>query len=91
MISNIIVLLQLLIPLILQWNKKFDDTKESLLNKSHRPHFKHPNAHTDEELKWIQVYHRRLLYRYWFYSISGFDVTFRYKTTEAIITMVTIP
>ncbi len=44
---------------LLRWNKKFDGTKGSLLNKSHRPHSKHPNSHTDEELKWIQDYHRR--------------------------------
>ena len=37
----------------------FDGTKESLLDKSHRPLSKHPNAHTDEELKWIRDYHRR--------------------------------
>lgn len=30
-----------------------------MLNKSHRPLSKHPNSHTDEELKWIQDYHRR--------------------------------
>ena len=44
---------------LLRWNKKFDGTKDSLLNKSHRPLSKHPNSHTDEELKWIQDYHRR--------------------------------
>lgn len=44
---------------LLRWNKKFDGTKESLLDKSHRPHSKHPNAHTEQELKWIQDYHRR--------------------------------
>ena len=44
---------------LMRWNKKFDGTKASLLDKSHRPHSKHPNAHTDEELKWIQDYHRR--------------------------------
>ena len=44
---------------LLRWNKKFDDTKESLMDKSHRPLSKHPNAHTDKELKWIQDYHRR--------------------------------
>ena len=44
---------------LLRWNKKFDGTKESLYDKSHRPHSKHPNAHTDKELKWIQDYHRR--------------------------------
>ena len=43
----------------MRWDKKFDGTKESLRDKSHRPHTKHPNAHTDEELKWIQDYHRR--------------------------------
>ena len=30
-----------------------------MLDKSHRPLSKHPNAHTDEELKWIRDYHRR--------------------------------
>lgn len=44
---------------LLRWNKKFDNTKVSLVAKSHRPLAKHPNAHTDEELKWIQNYHRR--------------------------------
>ena len=44
---------------LLRWNKKFDGTKGSLLDKSHRPLSKHPNAHTDEELKWIRDYHRR--------------------------------
>lgn len=44
---------------LLRWNKKFDGTQASLLNKSHRPHFKHPNSYTDEELKWIQDYRRR--------------------------------
>lgn len=46
---------------LMRWNKKFDGTKESLIDKSHRPLSKHPNAHTDEELKWIQDYHRRNL------------------------------
>lgn len=44
---------------LLRWNKKFDGTKESLLDKSHKPLSKHPNAHTDKELKWIRDYHRR--------------------------------
>lgn len=44
---------------LLRWNKKFDGTKESLMDKSHKPHNQHPNAHTKEELKWIQDYHRR--------------------------------
>ncbi|MCD8054939.1 MAG: DDE-type integrase/transposase/recombinase [Lachnospiraceae bacterium] len=44
---------------LMRWNKQFDGTKESLLDKSHRPHSQHPNAHTEEELKWIRDYHRR--------------------------------
>ena len=44
---------------LLRWNKKFDGTKDSLMDKSHKPHTRHPNAHTDVELKWIQDYHRR--------------------------------
>ena len=35
--------------------KRFDGTKESLINKSHKPLSKHHNAHTDEELKWINI------------------------------------
>ena len=27
--------------------------------KSHRPHSQHPNAHTEQEIKWIKDYHRR--------------------------------
>lgn len=42
-----------------RWNRKFDGTKESLIDKSHKPHSKHPNAHSDEELKWIKNYIRR--------------------------------
>jgi len=36
-----------------RWNKRYDGTKESLIDKSHKPLSKHPNAHTDEEIKWI--------------------------------------
>ncbi len=42
-----------------RWNKKFDGTKQSLENKSHRPLTPHPNAHTEQEIKWIKDYHRR--------------------------------
>ena len=42
-----------------RWNKKYDGTKESLEDKSHRPLSKHPSAHTDEEIKWIQDLIRR--------------------------------
>ena len=44
---------------LMRWNKKFDGTKESLLDKSHRPLTKHPNSHTDEEIKWIKDYDGR--------------------------------
>ena len=44
---------------LMRWNKLYDGTEESLMPKSHRPHTPHPNSHTEEELKWIQDYHRR--------------------------------
>ena len=44
---------------LMRWNKQYDGTPESLLPKSHKPHTKHPNAHTEQELKWICDYHRR--------------------------------
>ena len=37
-----------------RWNNKYDVTKESLIDKSHKPLSKHPNSHTDEEIKWIE-------------------------------------
>lgn len=44
---------------LMRWNKQYDGTRESLSPKSHRPHTTHPNAHTEQELKWIRDYHRR--------------------------------
>lgn len=44
---------------LMRWNKRYDGTKESLADKSHRPLSPHPKAHTEEELKWIRDYHRR--------------------------------
>lgn len=44
---------------LMRWNKKFDGTKESLVDKSHKPKTQHPNAHSEQELKWIKDYHRR--------------------------------
>ena len=44
---------------LMRWNKAYDGTKESLMPKSHRPLSKHPNAHTEQEIKWIKDYHRR--------------------------------
>ena len=44
---------------LMRWNKKFDGTKDSLIDKSHRPLSPHPNAHTEQELYWIRNYIRR--------------------------------
>lgn len=44
---------------LMRWNKQYDGTRESLVPKSHRPHTRHPNAHTEQELKWIRDLHRR--------------------------------
>ncbi len=44
---------------LMRWNKRFNGTKESLMDKSHKPLTKHPNAHTDEELTHIKNYLRR--------------------------------
>jgi len=44
---------------LMRWNKKFDGTRESLADKTHRPNSPHPNAHSEEELTWIRNYHRR--------------------------------
>ena len=43
----------------MRWNRKFDGSKDSLIDKSHRPISKHPNAHTDTEIKWIKNLIRR--------------------------------
>lgn len=42
-----------------RWNKKYDGTKESLMDGSHKPKSEHPNAHTPEEISRI----KRLLKR----------------------------
>lgn len=42
-----------------RWDKKYDGTPESLVYKLHRPISRHPNAHTDEEIKWIKDLIRR--------------------------------
>lgn len=44
---------------LMRWNKAYNGTKESLADRSHKPHSQHPNAHTEQELKWICDYHRR--------------------------------
>lgn len=42
-----------------RWNKKYDGTRESLQDKSHKPHSPHPTAHTKQEIKHIYNYLRR--------------------------------
>ena len=44
---------------LMRWNKKFDGSKESLIDKSHKPLSPHPNSHTEQELYWIKNYIRR--------------------------------
>lgn len=44
---------------LIHWNKKFNGTKSSLMDRFHRPHLPHPNTHTPKELKLIRDYHRR--------------------------------
>ena len=44
---------------LMRWNKRFDGTKASLMNRSHRPLTPHPASHTAEEIKWISDLHRR--------------------------------
>ena len=44
---------------LMRWNKRFDGSKDSLRDKSHRPLTSHPKAHTDEEMTWIKNCIRR--------------------------------
>lgn len=44
---------------LMRWNKLYDGTPKSLMNKSHRPHSKHPNAHTNEEITKIKALIKR--------------------------------
>ena len=44
---------------LMRWNKRFDGTKESLRDKSHRPKTIHPNSHTQKELNDIKNLIRR--------------------------------
>ena len=40
---------------IYRWREKYDGTAKSLKDKSRRPH-RHPNEHTEEEIKMIKEY-----------------------------------
>lgn len=71
---------------LMRWHKKFDGTRESLLEKSHRSHSKHLNAHTDEELKWIRNYHDAILRSLSMISMVNFGLL---KDTPAILVLYT--
>ena len=43
---------------VYRWRKRYDETLQSLADKSHRPHH-HPNQHTAEELKLIADMRKR--------------------------------
>ena len=38
---------------LMRWNRRFDGSRESLMDRSHRPKSPHPTAHTEEEKTWI--------------------------------------
>ena len=42
-----------------RWLKKYDGTPESLIDKSHKSKTRHPNSHTNQEIRWIRNYVRR--------------------------------
>lgn len=44
---------------IITSNKRF--LPHEINTKSHKPKTPHPNAHTEQEIKWITDYHRRNL------------------------------
>lgn len=44
---------------LMRWMKRFDGTKESLVDRSHKPLTPHPNSHTEQEQTWIFNYLRR--------------------------------
>lgn len=44
---------------IWRWDQRFDGTKESLMDHSHRPKTTHPASHSNMELHWIKSYIRR--------------------------------
>lgn len=42
-----------------RWIKKYDGSKESLEDKSHKPKTRYPKSHTNQEIRWIRNYMRR--------------------------------
>ena len=46
-----------------RWNKKYDGSRESLEDKSHRPLSKHPKEHTETEIKGTSKKHNQKVER----------------------------
>ena len=44
---------------LMRWNRRFDGTKDSLRDRSHKPKTPHPRAHTPQEQTWIRNLLRR--------------------------------
>lgn len=44
---------------LMRWNRRYDGTRASLEDRSHKPKRPHPSSHTEIELKWIRDLHRR--------------------------------
>ena len=63
---------------LMRWNKQFNGNKDSLIDKSHKPLSKHPNSHTDEEIKWIKDYLKRNPKISFTLSAFGFLSSFSY-------------
>ena len=40
---------------LMRWNKKFDGTKESLIDKSHKPLTLYPNARTEKNYLGLKI------------------------------------
>ena len=69
---------------LMRWNKKFNGTKESLTDKSHKPLSPHPKAHTKQELYWIKNYIRRNP------TISLCELYGKLRTEKAILDMLVL-
>ena len=71
---------------LLRWNKLYDGTKESLLDKSHRPHKPHPKSHTPLEIKKI----KRLIRRNPGIGLTNYSLNFVYPLVTLDTRLVSI-
>lgn len=44
---------------LMRWNRRYTGDKNSIIDRSHKPHTTHPCAHTEQELTWIRNLWRR--------------------------------